>query len=125
MPRAYRSLAGSAAKSLAVALPLFLAVPAGGQTLSCAQPVELTALQIMRAAPPEIRFTTHKGAQAQAIVLRFNAEPPASEIEADQAIIGTSPTAPRAIVIFSLRGCFVEASWISEKLARSMLGEDA
>jgi hypothetical protein len=125
MTRACRTLPSRIALRLALALPLFLAVPASAQTLSCAQPVELVALQIARVAPPEVRFTTHKGEQARQIVARFNAEPPASEIEADQVIIGTSPAIPRAVIIFSLRGCFVEASWIAESLARAMLGEDA
>lgn len=124
MTRACRTLSAFLAASLALALNT-AATPAAAQTLSCAQPVELVALQIMRVAPPEVRFTTHKGAHARQIVARFNAEPPVSEIEADQAIIGTSPAIPRAVVIFSLHGCFVEASWIAETLARSMVGEDA
>ena len=104
---------------------LLLAGQAWGQPLVCAEPVELAVASIRAAAPAGVAFETRAGAEARVIISAFNAEPPESDVEADQVTIGVSPELPRAVIVFGLRGCLVGRGWIGAPWARTLLGRGA
>jgi hypothetical protein len=122
MPKAVKTLARRAALWAVTALAVALSGPALGQP-RCAEPIEAKLAQFQTSAPGPLATEMRFGVQAQAVVARFNKEPPPSEIEADQVVFLILAGAPRSLIVFGLRGCFMDAYFIDAAWGRALLGE--
>lgn len=115
----------SALKSLTFVTCLLLEGPAWGQPLACAQPLEVSIAQAQATAPGRLTIERRGGVFAQAILAKFNAEPPPSEVVADEVVLAILPGASRTFIIFGMRGGYLESYFIDAGWGRALLGEGA
>lgn len=101
----------------------FALLPLEGWAQPLCQPVEMAEAQFRAAAPGGVIWTVLEGKDVARPLARFNAEPPASDFEADRIMVGISRDYPRALIVFGLAGCFVGHSWVPSAFARDILGE--